>query len=177
MIDADAIELVEMLAAAFPKQPLPPQTIAVYARMLRDLDRVAVESAIIGLMATATFFPAIAEIRKAVAEAANDIPDWEVAWDEVTAARRQYGSYIGPRWGNDGGFWSSPLVESALRHVGGYPALCAVTYDDEPTLRAQFRDIYRRSRDAAIKRIQVGAAALDPAAPQALTGHHDATPD
>lgn len=148
----DAMHLIEMLAAAFPKQRLDERNIAVYARMIEDFDRVEAEAAILHLMATATFFPAIAEVRAAIAEGRTILPIWEDAWDQLITIRKRHGSYVGPRWGNQIG-WDD-LTDQALRIIGGYESFCAVSFADEGTMRAQFRDAYTNLRK---KRIQVEA--------------------
>lgn len=152
MTENDAIELIEMLAAAFPKQKLEPRNIAVYARMIEDFDRTEAEAAILQIVATSTFFPAIAELRGAIAEGRTMLPLWEDAWERLVKIRKAHGSYVGPRWGNAVG-WDD-LTDQALRVIGGYEAFCAVQYENEGTMRAQFRDAYNNRRK---QRVQVEA--------------------
>lgn len=151
MMEHEAIELIEMLAAAFPKQRIEPRNIAVYARMIEDFDRVEAEAAVLHIIATATFFPAVAELRTAIAEGRAMLPAWEEAWEKVCAVRKEHGVYVGPRWGVPFG-WDG-LTGEALRAIGGYEAVCRVEYDDEPTLRAQFRDVYNNLRKRKITTI------------------------
>lgn len=154
MNEHESIELIEMLAAAFPKQRLEPRNIAVYARMIEDFDRVEAEAAILHIIATATFFPAVAELRAAIAEGRSMLPAWEASWDRVCACRREHGVYVGPRWGVPFGF--DELTSAALRVVGGYEAVCHVQYDEEPTMRAHFRDAYNNLRKRRINDVATG---------------------
>jgi hypothetical protein len=154
-MEHEAVDLIEFLVAAYPKQAVQPRTIAVYAKMIEPFDRTEAEAAVLHIVATSTFFPAIAEIRTAIAEGRTEAPAWEEAWEEVCRLRKLHGSYVGPQWGRPFG-WSDPLIDQALRTVGGYEAVCRVEFKDEPTLRAQFRDVYQSLR----KRV-VTAAHLD----------------
>lgn len=150
MREHEAIELIEMLVAAFPKQKIEPRNVAVYARMIEDFDRPEAEAALLHLIATATFFPAVAELRTAIAEGRAMLPAWEEAWEKVCAVRKQFGVYVGPRWGIPVA-WDA-LTDETLRTVGGYEAVCHVEFEDEPTLRAQFRDAYTNLRKRRIQR-------------------------
>jgi hypothetical protein len=150
MNELDAIELIETLVAAFPRQKIEPRNIAVYARMIEDFDRIEAEAAIIHVIATQTFFPAVAELRTAIGEGRTMLPAWEEAWEKICAVRKEYGVYVGPRWGRPFGF--DDLTSQALQLVGGYESVCQVQFDDEPTMRAQFRDAYNNLRKRQVQR-------------------------
>lgn len=151
MNEIEAIELIEVLAAAFPKQRLEPRTVTVYARMIEDFDRTEAEAAILHLIATSTFFPAVSELRGAIAEGRTMLPLWEDAWEKVVTTRKNHGMYVGPRWGTPFG-WDA-LTDQALHIVGGYEKVCSTDYDNEPTIRAQFRDAYNNLRKRQVQRV------------------------
>lgn len=154
----EATKLVAVLKANYSAATVSPETPMAYLFGLEDLDYETVMRAAKIAIRTMKFMPNAAELRELIAEAATDIQPWETAWNEVTATRKRYGVYIGAKWGNDAGHWSTPFVTDALRVVGGYEAICAATFDEEPTIRAQFRNAYQNARNAAIKRVQMGDA-------------------
>ena len=148
--------VVAVLMAVYPDRPVVPGTVAGWALALDDVPYADAMVAAQVWIKTSRFFPTPSQIRELLAEATAGIPEWEAAWDEVASRRRRRGIYVGERWGNDEGAWSSPAVEAALRLVGGYAAFCAVETGDEGTMRAQFRDAYTRARTAAVRRVQLG---------------------
>ena len=64
----DVKRLVAVLKAAYPRQELPPETVAIYAEMLADLDAETATAAVKRAIQTSRFFPTIAEIRNVAAE-------------------------------------------------------------------------------------------------------------
>lgn len=155
MSTEEAVELVTLLADAYDKQ-LRAGTLSIYARMIEGFDRPEAEAAILYAIANQKFFPSIAELRTAIAEGRSTAPEWEAAWDEICRCRKDHGVYVGPQWGKAFG-WSDPLIDQALRIVGGYEAVCRVEYKDEPTLRAQFRDAYNNLRKRRMQADQLDA--------------------
>lgn len=67
------LEAVETLVAAFQKE-ITPETMGIYAASLADIDPALLGEAIRQLIATAKFFPAIAEIRRTAARIAGILP-------------------------------------------------------------------------------------------------------
>lgn len=145
-----------MLSAAFPRQPVTPETVKAYLANLEDVPPPALEQAVRRLIRTGTFFPLISEIRAAVAEQKLLFPT------EAEALAQVYGRI---RWQRETEGEGEPppvhpLVKSALDLVGGYAALRAA---DEPgVIRGQFLRLYREMRSSGLQEAQIGALALPP---------------
>lgn len=94
MTKIETAKLLAVLAAAFPRFEVDDLKVQVWHEMLGDLDYSLASLAIKKLILENTFAPAIAEVRKAVAEILN--PDGMTAaegWGEVERAIRLYGYY------------------------------------------------------------------------------------
>ena len=63
------------------------------------------------------------------------LPAWSEAWDKVLTAIQRVGSYGQP------GF-SHPLIEQAVKGMGGWKVMCQMEIGETATWRAQFRDVY-----------------------------------
>lgn len=96
MTMAEAKRLVAMLASAWPKQEIRQDTLEVYALALGDLDYELAKTAVMRLVQTATFFPAIAEVRAAAVRDRVTLPTAEEAWGIVRGAIGRHGSYRVP---------------------------------------------------------------------------------
>lgn len=129
----DVTRLVAMLAAAYRDTKLTRETCEVYETMLLDLDFEVAKQAIARLIATAKWFPTIAEIRTA----ATDIQRGPVrkggeAFGDVLAEVRRTGAYGAPSF-------EDPVVTECVRLVG-WLTLCRG--DNEAADRARFIDLY-----------------------------------
>ena len=94
MTKGETAKLLAVLAAAFPRFEVDDLKVQVWHEMLGDLDYSLASLAIKKLILESTFAPAIAEVRKAVAEILN--PEGMTAaeaWGEVERAIRIYGCY------------------------------------------------------------------------------------
>ena len=160
MTPKETAMLLATLRAFWSEVVINESTIKGWSWAFEDISYDAAEGAVKQWIRTNKWPPKPAELRELIAEAATDIEPWEAAWAEIVAARKRYGSYVGERWGNQGAQWSSDLIARALRHIGGYQAFCAATFDEEPILRAQFRDAYQRLRAAEVRRVQIGDAGI-----------------
>ena len=80
-------EALALLRATYPRQDFPDLTVAVYGRMLADLDDEAVVPAVQRLINRCTFLPSVAEIRQEVAEARLGLPSAEEAWEIARCGR------------------------------------------------------------------------------------------
>ena len=89
MTSTEAGVLLATLKAAFPRQPMSKATARVYLRFLEDLDYAAARAAVGDLIAGATFFPAIAEVRQAVWRRSEGAIEPEEAWALVQGALRR----------------------------------------------------------------------------------------
>ena len=67
------LEAIATLAAAFQKE-LSPETVTIYSEALSDLDAGLLSAAVRQCITTCTFFPAVAEIRKAAARLSGKLP-------------------------------------------------------------------------------------------------------
>jgi hypothetical protein len=117
--DSEVGKIMGIMALAWPKYQLEPQTIKVYARVLADIPAEVLEKAALHLMSSAIWFPAIAEWRKAAFDLmldASHIPSAFEAWEEVMKQIRTIGSYGFPEF-------THPLIERAVK-IMGWRELC-----------------------------------------------------
>lgn len=132
--DTTTAQAVAVLAAAYPRQAFPPDSIRLYVRMLADLDSGDIADAVTRLVKRSTFLPSIAEIRREVAEARLGLPSPAVAWEMA----------LDPR-----GWATMPEpVRAAYDACGGGWAFR--TTDRPTTLRSQFERDYADRREAAL---------------------------
>ena len=168
----EAGRLVTILLAAYPaaRERVDRHTITVYAHMLADLDFETARAAALKCMAQSTFFPSVAEIRRAAAEIKAGIPTAEEAWAEVRREIGRVGTYAQPAF-------SHPLIAEAARAIGWWN-LCM---SESPGVeRGHFLRVYETLRNRELERIQltpelqqlVGrlAGALGPGAPERALG-------
>jgi Loader and inhibitor of phage G40P len=83
MQKSQVVRLVAVLKAAYPRQETPPETVALYAEMLADLDAGDVTAAVKQHVRSSRYFPTIAEIRDAVREANEHAAYSSSVWDEL----------------------------------------------------------------------------------------------
>lgn len=142
MTREQALKLIKILTAAFPQRNIEEDTIRVYTISLLDLDYHAAEKAVMDEIATCTFFPSIAEIRRAVAEAELKMPSAEEAWIEAREAARRYSPYD-----KSPVEFSCPAVRKAAEAIGWHTLL----YDENRVaVAAQFRKTYEAIREREI---------------------------
>ena len=155
MKPSEATDLIAILVDAFPKATIANNNATTYADFIKDLPYETTKQAIYGIIATATFFPSIAEIRAAVNDAVNPAKSAEEAYTELNEKVRLYGHYGVPR--PDGGYdpvpWSSTNIAAAIETIG-YLNICQTPEKQDRILFAQFRDAYNnlatRSREQSI---------------------------
>ena len=126
--------VIQFLAAGYPAAKLAPETVAVYAAMLGDLQEADLKRAALWCLTHLKFFPSVAELRLAVADsdATHRLPDVDEAWAEVQTAIRKWGQRYAPEW-------SCPVVEAAVAGIG-WRAICM---SEEPDIiRAHFYKLY-----------------------------------
>jgi Loader and inhibitor of phage G40P len=182
MTRGEAMQLVAILKAAFPRQPIEPETVKTYAAFLADLEVETATEAMKRLVASSRFFPTIAEIREEIAEQACGLPSELEAWELVARVsfdrteRRQCEDCAGSGYSDlaaetvcavcngqgdtPGWYMEKPTlpaeVARALDAVGGRYAV--QTCSRQEVIRAQFRDAYRQIRAAAIRDRQTAVA-------------------
>lgn len=130
------------------QQPLEAISSAWYMG-LADLEPDGLMQAVQQVITTATFFPCVAELRKAyfeLGEMANGIPAAQEAWAEVKHAfHRGFSRWHAPTCET----WTHPIVHRALDCIGGWYALC--DSENDAADRARFIEAYNvllgRARD------------------------------
>lgn len=144
---------LQELAMQYPRYELTPDTIRVYLKQLADIPAPAAVAAMERVGKTSTFFPAVAEIREAVASralGATDTP--EAAWAEVIREVQRVG-YNRPPLFSAGRFlepakpeFSNDTTRQAVESVGW--RLINLT-DDLEEVRKQFVFTWKslRARD------------------------------
>lgn len=153
MNQSEALKLVAVLKAAYPRQPTDAATSEVYAGFLVDLDYEAANAAIRQLITIRRFFPTIAEIREEVAEEAAGLPSPTEALVMVLERNQLSDAELAAKP-------LPPAVKKAYRIVGGSWAFR--TSENPVALRAQFRDAYQSIRDEEVRRLQTTPPALAP---------------
>lgn len=134
MTKTEALKLVTMVGAAFPRAPLPQPTVELYLELLQPLDVASTHAAILAILDEGRQFPpSFGEIRQAEARVRQVRPTTEEAWGLVKAQVRSVGSY--------GRFEGHRLVAEAV-DLFGWQELCRATHDQDPANRAHFYRTY-----------------------------------
>lgn len=92
----EIVEILAMLAAAYPRFSLTKDTITVYCRLLQDIPATLLQAAALDCATTRDFFPSVHELREAVTEIRNKIngiPTVYEAWAELRKAGDGYEEY------------------------------------------------------------------------------------
>lgn len=139
MTDLQAKKLVAALAAAFPTNKLTDDSMAVYARLLIDLDYDAANASAARLIATSKFPPTVAEIREAtLAMQHGEVRAGGEAWGDVLRAISRYGRYRTP--GREFQF-ADPVVGECVAALK-WRELC--DSESQEADRARFIQLYDR---------------------------------
>ena len=151
MTKIETAKLLAVLAAAFPRFEVDDLKVQVWHEMLGDLDYSLASLAIKKLILESTFAPAIAEVRKAVAEILN--PDGMTAaeaWGEVERAIRLYGYYRETEALES----MSPSVAKVVKYIG-WQNICL---NEEPgVVRGQFLKMYAQVAEREQKELLLPA--------------------
>lgn len=164
------------LAMQYPRYELTPDTIRVYLRQLADIPVAAALAAMDQVGKTSTFFPAVSEIRDAVASHALGAADTaEAAWAEVTREAKRCGYNRPPTF--MGGQFLSPATpqfsnETTRQAVESVGWRLINTTDDLESVREQFIFTWRSLRKRDLATLQRGEfeaiTALPASAPKEL---------
>lgn len=137
----DIAKMVAVMSAAYPAWQVNEYTIEVYFQDLRDLPAdlllAAATKARANMNRNMAFAPSTGEIRQAAAEiikTVHGIPSSFQAWQEVTRAMLEVGSYRTPAF-------SSPLITAAVNTLG-WRNLCLS--DNSVADRARFIQAYEQ---------------------------------
>ncbi len=140
---AEVAKIMAIMALAYPRYELRKESVDVYARLLSDLEVSQLELAAKHIMASSTFFPSIAEWRKAAFDItfnALEMPTPFEAWQIVMGEVRRIGSYGRPDISN-------PIISRAVDAIG-WRVICL---SEEPEYtRAHFVKAY----EALLKRAE-----------------------
>lgn len=140
----EAVERSKVLSLLFSTfgQDKDANRLAIYVDMLKCVPVAALKMACKKLMLTSKFLPSIAEIVEAAKSITSERVDKkdellppELAWLEVQRNAEKCGCMKAPKW-------SSPVIEQAVRVVG-WRSICYAQESAVPTIRAQFREIYK----------------------------------
>ena len=140
---ASTLKMLTLTRKTFPSSKVDAEALTLYVAALDDLTYQQIKAGVIKLLNTATFFPTIAEIRKASEEMVAHVkhegkPDAGEAWGEVI-------KFLEARSPCDGRPypWPCPEIEEAAKRIG-LSSLFALEMKDEPIVRAQFMKIYEK---------------------------------
>ena len=153
MTRQEALKLVAILEAAYPRQELRRDTVEIYAMFLQDLDYKLAERVIAQHIRTQKWFPAISEIREACAEMVHQLPTTEEAMSIIRNAVRV---------ANYSMVKSNDLLHQAVATVG----FEKIGYSEHPEpLYKQIKEAYEKLRTRELQRLtalpKVGQDALD----------------
>ncbi|MDY2904913.1 MAG: hypothetical protein SOU02_08260 [Caecibacter massiliensis] len=134
----DIIKSLIPLQTAY-RQALDDDQFDTYIKALMDIPPDILAAAIIKLIRTQKFFPAIAEIRQAAQVVADVVygqpqPDWSLAFLELKRQIRQHGHNGHPAF-------SDPFLAETVKRMGWFE-LCTDSTSNIEAQRAQFRQIY-----------------------------------
>jgi hypothetical protein len=130
---------IAILRDAFPRQDFPDRSVALYSRMLADMDGAAVTEAVLRLIRRCTWLPSIAEIRLEVAEGECQLPTAAEAWSVACVPVEELH-----------GVPPHELVMESIKACGGR---WNIIHADRPEIiRTQFlRDYEERRRSALLE--------------------------
>ena len=118
------------------------QRLELCVHMLSDIHPVTLSKACENLIYQSRFLPTIAEIREECQKISNIVNnrekdiDYTEAWEMVIKAAERKGY-------DDGLDTLPPLVKKAAQRIGWYD-ICYSKFEDMPTIRAQFGNIYNQ---------------------------------
>lgn len=145
MTNKDAVALVGMLFAAYPRFEAPKATIQLYQQFLTDLDVNIAKAAIVKHITTSKYFPTIAEVRDAVISLTNTVPCAADAWSEALKQISVVGTSGIPKF-------SHQAVQKAVKAIG-WRNICMS--EEIGVERAHFLKIYESYRSTEIENLKV----------------------
>lgn len=154
---SDVVAEIRKLAAAFPRSPVPAETVAIYAAALCDLEPAQLAGAVAKAILCSPFFPSIAELRTFAAESCAALPDAESVLGEILEAIRSRGWIDPPKAGE-----LSPVAEATVAVVG-WDTLCRS--ENIEADRAHLLRIAATMRKRAVERVNLGSAGLPAGVP------------
>lgn len=157
----EIIELFAYLGEAWQNYRLPESKaqaslrIEAYSAQLSDLAPAVARRAVDWFQSNeAPHPPTAGQIRRKaidLADPAGRVPDVDEAWAEIVAAARRDGHAVWPDW-------SHPAVTEIVKALGWWEICHA---ENQETLRAHFRDLYRPLHERHARRRYVPTAVLE----------------
>jgi hypothetical protein len=139
MTPTEVAEVVAVLATAYRPGEFPCERAEVYERALVELDREKLELAVMRLLRTHKFPPAIAEIFETYAIVEHGRPlEVGEAYDLTCRAIRYVGAYR--TMPTDGRYALPDRVARTVCALGGWEMVC--THEHEESFRARFFEVY-----------------------------------
>lgn len=146
MTEAQISKLVAALAAAFPAAKGDGGTVAIYQRMLVDLDHSAANAAIERLIATSKWLPTIAEIREAALTlGVGEVRPGGHAWGEVTREATRICNLSDSEVASDPTVAHPRIADQVAVEAArslGWLAIRNRLESDETAFRARFIELY-----------------------------------
>lgn len=143
----DTLKIMSVLKGSYPRQVIGSDTVAAYSSMLSDLPFDDVKSAIMRLVSTSKWFPAIAEIRAEAVRGSQSSLTPEEAWGQVHKAIGSVGSYEKPEFEDE-------RVMQAVSAIG-WKDICHGM--NVMSTRARFIDAFKNIADRGTRALQLGA--------------------
>lgn len=144
MNDQETSQILELISAAWPKNPLPAKTAVLYGTMLSDFSFRETYAAVKQMICESKFTPSIAEIRRHVIETRCGLPEPQQAWVLVCM---RYGHVRG---GGDRNITLAPVVIAAL-DAAAIDAHRLHTTENRHWLKQAFLDVYTVMREDSLK--------------------------
>lgn len=139
----EVIEIVNMVGAAYPWVTMTSDTVGVWLLVLGDVDGDTAKAAVIDLLGLpAQYPPSVGMIRqKAFDLASGGDEGWEAGW---MAWKQHLSECRAPEYlcRHDPNDIYDPATAHTVQAIG-WQTLCRMEADQEATIRAQFRDIWK----------------------------------
>ncbi len=138
--EADVVRILKPYLMAFPSSHIKEDALIIYARALSRLSSAEIEAAMMKLLDTLAYFPAVSQILEAaqsvrVTAEESAAPSATEAWGEIINQAKRNG--MERKWD-----FSCPEIETALRNFGGREMICNMLECDVIANRAQFTRTY-----------------------------------
>ncbi len=135
MTPKQALSLAEMIKIAFPRKPLPDESVSFYAVKLAELDYEVGCRAVSQLSDELEWYPSVAQIKRKVRELASGTVGAPEAFEALMKQASSVGQYRTPKL--------DPVTAKVVRQMGGWIRVCTTWVDSEiHWRRKEFTDLY-----------------------------------
>lgn len=139
----EVVEIVNMVGAAYPWVNMTADTISVWSLVLQDVDGNTAKAAALELLNQPSQYPpSVGMIRQKAFDLATGSDDgWETGWQ---AWKQHLKDCRAPEYlcRHDRSEIFDPVTHHTVEAIG-WQTLCRMDQDQEATIRAQFRDIWK----------------------------------